>query len=176
MDFVSGLPVTPSTKDSVWVIVDQFSKSAYFLAMHTNYSLQKLAKLYTAEIVRLYGVPVSIISDRDPRFTLRFWKNLKHRGIKFQVGDKVFLKVSPWKNVLRFRRKGKLSPRYVRPYEFVERIGSVVYQLKLSQELEQTHDVFHVSMLWKYHSDPSHAVPVEEVEVRPNLTYKEEPV
>ncbi|KAA3466799.1 DNA/RNA polymerases superfamily protein [Gossypium australe] len=76
MDFVSGLPVTPTKKDSVWVIVDRLTKSAYFISVRTNYSLQKLAKLYVSETVRLHGVPISIISDRDPRFTSRFWGKL----------------------------------------------------------------------------------------------------
>ena len=63
MDFVNGLPLTPSKKDSVWVIVDRLTKSAHFIPVRTDYSLQKLARLYVAEIVRLHGVPVSIISD-----------------------------------------------------------------------------------------------------------------
>ncbi|KAA3483679.1 reverse transcriptase [Gossypium australe] len=76
MDFVSGFPLTPTKKDSVWVIVDRLTKSAHFIPVRVDYSLQKLAKLYVAEIVRLHGVPVSIISDRDPRFTSQFWKAL----------------------------------------------------------------------------------------------------
>ncbi|KAA3472322.1 DNA/RNA polymerases superfamily protein [Gossypium australe] len=72
MDFVSGLPLTSTKKDSVWVIVDRLTKSAHFIPVHTDYSLQKLAKLYVAEIVRLHRVPVSIISDRDARFTSQF--------------------------------------------------------------------------------------------------------
>ena len=77
MDFVSGLPLTPTKKDSVWVVVDRLTKSAHFIPVRTDYSLQKLAKLYVAEVVRLHGVPVSIISDRDPRFTSRFWRKLQ---------------------------------------------------------------------------------------------------
>ena len=77
MDFVSGLPLTPTKKDSVWVVVDRLTKSAHFLLVCTDYSLQKLARLYVAEIVRLHGVPVSIISDQDPRFTSQFWQNLQ---------------------------------------------------------------------------------------------------
>ncbi|KAG8503511.1 hypothetical protein CXB51_001474 [Gossypium anomalum] len=69
MDFVSGLPLTPSKKDSIWVIVDRLTKSAHFIPVRTDFSLQKLAKLYVVEIMRVHGVPVSIISDRDPRFT-----------------------------------------------------------------------------------------------------------
>ena len=73
MDFVVGLPLIGRKHDSVWVVVDRLTKSAYFLPVITNYSLDKLAELYIKEIVRLHRIPVSIISDRDPRFTLRFW-------------------------------------------------------------------------------------------------------
>ena len=77
MDFVVGLPLTGGRHDSVWVVVDQLTKSAHFLPVRTDYSLDKLADLYIKEIVRLHGIPVSIISDRDPRFTSRFWGNYK---------------------------------------------------------------------------------------------------
>ena len=73
MDFVVGLPLTRRKHDSIWVVVDRLIKSAHFLLVRTDYSLNKLAKLYIKEIVRLHGIPISIISDRDPRFTSRFW-------------------------------------------------------------------------------------------------------
>ncbi|GMJ03267.1 hypothetical protein HRI_003995900 [Hibiscus trionum] len=76
MDFVSGLPLTPTKKNSVWVIVDRFTKCAHFLAVNTIYTLDRLADLYIGESVRLHGVPKSIVSDRDPRFTARFWECL----------------------------------------------------------------------------------------------------
>ncbi|KAK8655771.1 hypothetical protein V6N13_108337 [Hibiscus sabdariffa] len=76
MDFVTGLPLTLSKKDSVWVIVDRLTKSAHFIPVRSNYSVDKLAKLYISEIVRLHGVPLSIISDRDPKLTSRFWQAL----------------------------------------------------------------------------------------------------
>ena len=72
MDFVVGLPLTGRKHDSIWVVVDQLTKSAHFLPVRTDYSLDKLAELYIKEIVRLPGIPVSITSDRDPRFTSRF--------------------------------------------------------------------------------------------------------
>ena len=72
MDFVVGLPVTRRKHDSVWVVVDRLTKSAYFLPVRIDYSLDKLAKLYIKEIVRLHGIPMAIISDRDLRFTLIF--------------------------------------------------------------------------------------------------------
>ncbi|EOY26510.1 DNA/RNA polymerases superfamily protein [Theobroma cacao] len=73
MDFVLGLPRTQSGKDAIWVIMGRLTKSAHFLAIHSTYSIERLARLYIDEVVRLHGVPVSIVSDRDPRFTSRFW-------------------------------------------------------------------------------------------------------
>ena len=72
MDFMVGLPMTRRKHDSVWVVVNQLTKSTHFLPARTDYSLDKLAELYIKKIVRLHGIPVSIISDRDPRFTSRF--------------------------------------------------------------------------------------------------------
>ena len=69
MDFVVGLPLIGRKYDSVWVVVDRLTKSAHFLLVRTDYSLDKLAELCISEIVRLHGIPISIISDRDPRFT-----------------------------------------------------------------------------------------------------------
>ncbi|KAK5833666.1 hypothetical protein PVK06_017519 [Gossypium arboreum] len=77
MDFVSGLPLSTSKKDAIWVVVDRLTKSAHFIPVRTDFSLDKLAELYVSQIVRLHGVPISIVSDRDPRFTSRFWKKLQ---------------------------------------------------------------------------------------------------
>ena len=96
--------------------------------------------------------------------------------MEYNVGDKVFLRVSPWKGVLQLGKKGKLSPRYIGPYEIVARIGPLAYRLALPQALSQFHDVFHVSMLRRYWSDPSHVVQAGEIEVFDNLSYVEEPV
>ena len=76
--------------------------------------------------------------------------------MEFQVGNYVFLKVSSMKGVMRFGKKGKLAPRYIEPFEIVERVGMIAYQLALPPNLSQIHPVFHVSMLRKYISDPSH--------------------
>ena len=77
MDFVVGLPLIGRKHDSVWVVVDRLTKSAHLLLVRTDYSLDKLVELYIKEIVQLHGVPISIISDRDTRFTLRFWGKLQ---------------------------------------------------------------------------------------------------
>ena len=87
----------------------------------------------------------------------------------------MFLKVSPWKKILRFGRKGKLSPRFIGPYEILERVGLVVYCLALPPELAKLHDVFHVSMLRRYRYDPSHILPVQDIQVQEDFTIDEEP-
>ena len=78
MDFVSGLPKTVRGCDSIWVIIDRLTKSAHFLPVRVTYTLDKLAEIYVREIVRLHGVPKSIVSDRDSRFTSKFWKSLQN--------------------------------------------------------------------------------------------------
>ncbi|KAL5560626.1 hypothetical protein UlMin_036837 [Ulmus minor] len=97
----------------------------------------------------------------------------RRRPLDFQVGDLVFLKVAPMKGVMRFGKKGKLSPRYIGPFEILERIGKVAYKLALPSELSTVHNVFHVSMLRKYISDPSHVLESEPIEIREDLTYEE---
>ena len=281
------------------MIVDKLTKSAHFLPVSNDDPLDKLAKLYVEEIVRLHGVPISIASDQDPRFTSRFWSSLqdamgtrlhfstafhpqtngqsertiqtledmlracviefkgswdmhlslmefaynnsyqssigmapfealygrkcrtpvcwdevgerrligpklvqitfdkiqivrdrlkiardrqksyadkRRRDLQFKVGDRVFLKVSLWKCVLRFGRRGKLRPRYIGPYEIIARVGPVTYKLKLPLELSRIHDTFHVSMLRKYISDPSHVLREQPMQLKENMTYEETPV
>lgn len=88
MDFVVGLPRTPKGLDSIWVIVDRLTKSAHFIPINIRYSLERLTSLYVSEIVRLHGVPSSIVSDRDPRFTSRFWESLhKALGTKLRLSS-----------------------------------------------------------------------------------------
>ena len=87
------------------------------------------------------------------------------------MGDKVFLKVSPWRKVLRFGKKGKLSPRFIGPNEVLERIELVAYRLALPPELAKLHDVFHVFMLQKYHFDESHILPVQDIQVQSDFTF-----
>ncbi|KAA3478058.1 DNA/RNA polymerases superfamily protein [Gossypium australe] len=122
-------------------------------------------KIHGVDLVRETKEKVNVVreclkaaSDRKKSYL-----DLKQKEVEFQIGDKVFLKVSPWRKVLRFGRKGKLSPCFIGPYEITERIGPI-------------HDVFHVSMLRRYRSDPSHVIVPVEVEIQLDMTYCEEPV
>jgi len=84
MDFVSGLPKTPINHDLIWVIIDRLTKSAHFIPINIWYSLEKLTQLYIKEVVRLHGIPSSIVSDRDLRFTSTFWESL-HQALRTKL-------------------------------------------------------------------------------------------
>ena len=98
-----------------------------------------------------------------------------HRGreFEFKEGDTVYLKLSPMKGVVRFCKKGKLSPRYVGPYEILQRVGKVAYKLKLPSEMALVHPVFHVSILKKCIGDPESILPIEGLGVKDNMSYED---
>ena len=99
------------------------------------------------------------------------------KSLELEEGDKVFLKVSPIKGVRRFIVRGKLSPHFVGPYDIIQKINPTAYRLPLPPELQQVHDVFHISQLRKYVHDPTHTIVHEPLEIDPNgLTYEEQPV
>nr|GEY96026.1 putative reverse transcriptase domain-containing protein [Tanacetum cinerariifolium] len=203
IDFVTKLPKAQSGNDTLWVVVDRLTKSAHFLPMKETDPMDKLARLYLKEVVTRHGIPVSIICDRDPRFTSNFWKafqkdmgtrldmstayhpetdgqsertiqtledmlracvidfgnvqikqriqaardrqksyaDIRHKPLEFQVGDRVILKVSPWKGVL-----------------------------------SRVHSTFHVSNLKKCLSDEPLAISLDEMHIDDKLRFVEEPV
>ncbi|GJY07705.1 hypothetical protein Tco_0374759 [Tanacetum coccineum] len=96
--------------------------------------------------------------------------------MEFQVGDKVMLKVLPWKGVVRFGKWGKLNPRYLRPFKVLEKVGSVAHKLELLQELSRVHNTFHVSNLKKCYADEPLAVPLDGLHFDDKLQFVEEPV
>ncbi|GJW23697.1 putative nucleotidyltransferase, ribonuclease H [Tanacetum coccineum] len=298
MDFVTGLPRTQRKHDAIWVVVDRLTKSAHFLPIRKDYPVSKIAEMFQQEIVRLHGTPSAIVSDRDPRFTSRFWKGLQkawgtrlkfstafhpetdgqsertiqtledmlrscalewagnwddyiclvefaynnswhasikcapfemlygrkcrapicwdqvgerilegpemievtnekvavareklkeaqtrqksyadrhRRALEFQPGEHVFLKVSPTRGVRRFGIKGKLSPRFIGPFEILDRVGEVSYRLALPPQLSHVHNVFHVSLLRGYKYHPLHVVSYPFDQIREDLSYTEEP-
>ncbi|GJW60557.1 putative reverse transcriptase domain-containing protein [Tanacetum coccineum] len=261
MDFITKLPKSSQGFDTIWVIVDRLTKSAHFLPIRENDPLDKLARLYLNRIVARHEIPVSIICDRDGRFTSNFWKSfqkalgtdismstayhpetdgqsertiqtledmlracvidfgkgwaevgeaqltgpeliqettekivlikqriqvaqdrqksyvdLKQKPMEFEVGDRVMLKVLPWKRVVRFGKRSKLNPRYVRPFKMLAKVGKVAYRLELPQELSRVPHTFHVSNLKKCYANEPLVMSLEGIHIDDKLQFVEEPV
>nr|GEW65457.1 hypothetical protein [Tanacetum cinerariifolium] len=238
MDFVMGLPRTQKKNDAIWVVVDRLTKSAHFLPIRKDFLISRLTDIFQQEIVRLHGTPVAIVSDRDSRFTSRFWKGLQnawgtrlkfstafhpeidrqtertiqnledmlswHASIKVapyellygrkcrapicwnEVGERVIEgpklidvtneKVTVAKEKLKEARiKGKLSLRFIGPFEILDRVGDVSYRLALPSQLSYVHNVFHVSLLRGYKYHPLHVVSYLLVQIREDLSLVEKP-
>ncbi|XP_070042519.1 uncharacterized protein [Nicotiana tomentosiformis] len=121
---------------------------------------------------------VKVIQERlrTTQSRQKSYADRKVRDVTYIVGEKALLKISPMKGVLRFGKKGKLSPRYIRPFEILKKIGEVAYELAFPPILLGVHPVFHVYMLRKYIRDPSHILDFSTVQLNGNLTYDVEPV
>ncbi|GJS64359.1 hypothetical protein Tco_0678923 [Tanacetum coccineum] len=104
------------------------------------------------------------------------YADLKRKPMEFQVGDKVMLKVSPWKGVVRFGKRGKLNPRYIGPFKVLERVRDVAYKIELPEELNRVHNTFHVYNLKKCYADEPLAVPLDGLHFDVKLHFIEEPV
>ncbi|GKF22247.1 putative reverse transcriptase domain-containing protein, partial [Tanacetum coccineum] len=256
--FITKLPKSSQGFDTIWVIVDRLKKSALFLPIRENDPLDKLSRLYLNMIVSRHGIHVSIICDRDGRFTSNFWRSfqkslgtdlsmstayhseidgqskttiqtledmlracvvyfdkgwvkhlplaefsysnsyhasikaapyealygqkcqspvcwaesyadLKQKPMEFEVGDMVMLKVSPWKGVVQFGKRGKLNQRYVRPFKVLAKVGKVAYRLELPQELSRVHYTFHLSNLMRCYADEPLVMPLEGIYVDDKL-------
>ena len=135
-------------------------------------------RLVSPELVQITSEKVKVVRDnlKTTRDRQRSYADNRRRDLQFEIGNRVFLKISPWKGVLRFGRRGKLSPRYIEPYEILSKVGPISYRLKLPPELSRIHDTFHVSMLKKYILDPSHVLREQPVQLKENLTFEETPV
>ncbi|GJX06647.1 putative reverse transcriptase domain-containing protein [Tanacetum coccineum] len=106
----------------------------------------------------------------------RSYANVRRKPLEFQVGDRVMLKVSPQKGIIHFGKRGKLNPRYIRPFKILKRIGPVAYKLELPEELRNVNNTFHVSNLKKFLSDESLIIPMKELRLNDKLNFVEEPV
>ncbi|GJY06111.1 putative reverse transcriptase domain-containing protein [Tanacetum coccineum] len=135
-------------------------------------------QLIGPELVQETTEKISQIKDRlkAARDRKKSYADKRRKSLEFSVGDYVLLKVSPWKGVVRFGKKGKLAPRFVRPFEIIEKVGLVAYRLDLLEELNGVHDTFHVSNLKKCLADPILQVPLDEIRVDAKLNFMEEPV
>ncbi|GKC27726.1 hypothetical protein Tco_1035020, partial [Tanacetum coccineum] len=102
--------------------------------------------------------------------------NVRQKPLEFQVGDKVMLKVLPWKGVIRFGKRGKLNPRYIGPFKIIAKVETVAYRLELPKRLSRVHSTFHISKLKKCMADEPLAIPLDEIQVDDKLHFIEEPV
>ncbi|GJW02176.1 putative reverse transcriptase domain-containing protein [Tanacetum coccineum] len=136
------------------------------------------SQLIGPESVQETTEKISQIKDKlkAARDRQKSYDDKRRKPLEFSVGDYVFLKVSPWKGVLRFGKKGKLAPGFVRPFEIIEKVGPVAYMLDSPEELDGVHDMFHVSDLKKCLDDPTLQVPLDEIQVDAKLNFLEEPV
>ncbi|GJS22343.1 putative reverse transcriptase domain-containing protein [Tanacetum coccineum] len=130
------------------------------------------------ELVQETTKKISEIKDRlkVARDRQKSYADKRRKPLEFSAGDYVLLKVSPWKGVVRFGKKGKLAPRIVGPFEIIEKVGPVAYRLDLPEELDGVHDTFHMSNLKKCLADPTLQVPLDEIQVDARLNVVEEPV
>ncbi|GJW98095.1 putative reverse transcriptase domain-containing protein [Tanacetum coccineum] len=253
---------TSSGHDTIWIIVDRLTKSAYFLPMREDYKMERLARFYLNEIVARHGVPISIISDHDSRFTSRFWQSMQealgarldmstayhpqtdgqskdtiqtledmlkacildfkgswdvhfplvvfsynnsyHYSVRCAPFEALYgrkcrspimwakvregqligpelvqettEKISQIKDRLKAARDHQKTPRFVGPFEIIEKVGHVAYRLDFHEELNGVHDTFHVSNLKKCLADPTLKVPLNEIRVDAELNFVEEPV
>ncbi|XP_042756659.1 uncharacterized protein LOC122197196 [Lactuca sativa] len=155
--------------------MDQLTKSAHFIPIYESISAEKLADIYVREMVARHGVPMLVVSDRDVRFTYRFWKKF-HEELGTQVGDFVLLKVLPWKRVIRLRKRGKLGLRYIGMFSISARVSKVAYRFDLPDELNQIHNTFHVSQLQNCVTDEAAVVSLDDIQVDESRNYIERPV
>ncbi|XP_076896010.1 uncharacterized protein LOC143548822 [Bidens hawaiensis] len=190
MDFVTKLPKTGRGNDTIWVRAAQIGyhssiQAAPFEALYGRKCRTPLCwaeigenQLSGPEVVQETTDKIKEIRERlkAARDRQKSYADKRRRPLEFQTGDKVMLKVSPWKGVVRFGKKGKLSPRYVGPFEIIARVGSVAYRLRLPEELKGIHDTFHVSNLKKCLSDESLVVPLKDVHINKKLYFVEEPI
>ena len=130
------------------------------------------------DLIRDTSEKVSLIRQRllMAQSRQKSYADVRRRPLEFEVGDHVFLKEMPKRRVVRFGKRGKLSPRFIGPFEILERVGTVAYRLALPPSMLGVHEVFHVSMLQKYTPDPTHVVDWRQIEVDTDETFEEGPV
>ncbi|GJU13153.1 putative reverse transcriptase domain-containing protein [Tanacetum coccineum] len=195
MDFVTKLPKTSQGYDTIWVIVDRLTKHGIPVSIicdrdprfASNFwrSLQNALgtnlDMSTAYSSINEGKREDIQNSKDMLvlacyFRKKSYADLKRKPMEFQVGDKVMLKVSPWKGVVRFGKWVKLNPRYVGPFKVLGKVGEVAYKLELPEELSRVQNTFHVSNLKKCYAEEPLAISLDGLHFDDKLQFVEEPV
>ncbi|GJV11055.1 putative reverse transcriptase domain-containing protein [Tanacetum coccineum] len=221
MGFVTKLPTTATSQDMIWVIVDRLTKSAYFLPIREDDSLEKLTRQYLKEVISRHECQfrssLTVMADSLHIFGGLFIKcwdrhlplvefsynksyhtsikaapfevlyglardrqnsyaDKRRKPLEFQVGDKVMLKLLPWKGVIHFSKRGKLNPRYISPFKVLAKVRTIAYRLELPDQLSCVHSNFHVSNLKKCFSDEPLAIPLDEIQIDDKLNFIKESV
>nr|GEW28454.1 putative reverse transcriptase domain-containing protein [Tanacetum cinerariifolium] len=165
----------PCFGDLRTVIMDESHKSKYSFHPGSDKTYQDMKKLYFVQETtkKIIQIKQRIQAARDLQ---KSYADLKRKPMEFQVGDRVMIKVSPWKGVVHFGKRGKLNPRYVRPFKVLAKVGVVSCKLKLPQELSRLHNTFHVSNLKKCYTNEPLAVLLDGLYIDDKLHFVEEPV
>ena len=131
-------------------------------------------KLNSEELIRVSTKKIQIVRERlkIAQDRQKSYADTRRKDLEFEVDDMVFLKVAPWKGVIRFQQRGKLNPRYIGPFRILERIGPVAYHLELPSKLSRIHNVFHISILKKYVPDPSHILETPPIDLEKDLSFE----
>ncbi|GJY30192.1 hypothetical protein Tco_0413687 [Tanacetum coccineum] len=155
------LPVAPQAVcDAYQALFDTQNEVACLMLARTS----KLDK-------KLIEKRIQAVRDRQKCYADR-----RRKPLEFEVGDKVMLKVSPWKGVIRFGKRGKLNPRYIGPFKIIAKVGTLAYRLELPEQLSRVHSTFHVSNLKKCFVDEPLAIPLKEIQIDDKLNFIKEPV
>ncbi|GJT03404.1 putative reverse transcriptase domain-containing protein [Tanacetum coccineum] len=189
---LNGRSWLPCYGDLRTVIMHESHKSKYSIHPGFDKMYQDMKKLYwwpnmkvdiaayvskcltCAKVMAEHQRPSSLLIKQRiqaARDRQKSYADLKHKLMEFQVGDRVMLKVSPWKGVVRFGKRGKLNPKYVGPFKVLDKVGAVAYKLELPQELSRVHHTFHVSNLKKCYADEPLAVPLDGLHIDDKLHF-----
>nr|GEV60914.1 hypothetical protein [Tanacetum cinerariifolium] len=142
-----------------------------FVGSRSEMPSSPVPNLFMKKTKKIVQIKQRIQAARDRQ---KSYTNVGHKPLEFQVGDRVMLKVSPWKGVVRFGKRGKLNLRYIRPFKVLAKVGTVTYRLKLPQQLSRVHNMFHVSNLKKCLSDEPLAISLDELYIDDKLCFVEE--